>query len=71
MRKIQQDVKLDKDLRNIMRNYPIEMEKLDDDKSLGDYIEKDGEKEDEENINVPTADLYSHTVTMIQILWRK
>ena len=71
IRKSQQDAKLDKDLWNVVKNHSMEIEILNGDKSQTGDIGEDDKEEDNENIDLPTADLYSHAAVMMRMRWRK
>ncbi len=70
--KSQLDAKLDRDLRNAVRNYQAaDAEMFDGEDNNDDDREEEGEKEPEDDIDVPTADFYSHAVTITHMHWRE
>ncbi len=72
IRKSQLDVKLDRNLRNAASIHQVaDVEMFNNEEKNDDDREKEGEEEPEDNIDIPTADSYSHTVAIIHIHWRE
>lgn len=67
IRKSQQDGKLDRDLRNVVKKHLIKIEIFDDDKSQAGNIKEDDKKKDKENIYISTADSYSYAVPIARM----
>lgn len=64
IRKSLLDAKLDRDLRNAAKNHAMETEMFDGENTNSDNRKKDIEKEDKVNIDLPTANTYSHAVVI-------
>lgn len=62
IRKSQQDARLDRDLRNTAKNPIIETDIINSNDSNANEIEEDLEEEDRENLELSTANSYSHAV---------
>lgn len=59
---------MDKDLRNVARDHQVPDTKMfDDEDNNDDNRKKKGEEKLKDNINVPTADLYSYIVAITRI----
>lgn len=71
IRKSPLDTKLDKNLRNTLKNYAIDTKMFDDEDIKADNREADIEKKDKSNIDLFMADSYSHAVTITQMHWKK
>ncbi len=70
--KSQLDAKLNRDLRNVTRNYQAADAKMfDGEDNNDDNREEEGEEEPEDDINVPTADSYSYAVIISQMHWQE
>ena len=64
MRKSQQDVKLDRELRNVVKNPKIKSDIFDGNDSNDDNIEEDLKEKDGESFDLLMANSYSHTIAM-------
>ena len=71
IRKSQQDAKLDRDLQNATKNKTIEPDVFNGNDSNDDNIEEDLEEGDGENLDLPTANSYSHAVAMTRKHWKE
>lgn len=71
IRKSQQDTKLDRDLQNVAKNYIIEINIFIDDENNTNDIKENIEKKDGENLDLPMADSYSHTVPIMRMYWKE
>lgn len=54
-------------MRNITKNYLIEIKIFDDNDNQNDNIKNDDEAKDDKNISMPIVDLYSYAIIMICI----
>ncbi len=72
IKKSQLDAKLHRDLRNVARNHQAaDVEIFNGEDNNDDDREEEGEEELENNIDVPTADSYSHAVAITRMHWQK
>lgn len=71
IRKSHEDAKLNRDLRNVAKIYLKNIKIFDNDESQIGNIKKDEEKRDKEDINVLTSDLYSYTIAITRMHWKK
>lgn len=67
IRKSQQDIKVDRNLRNTTKNHLIKMKIFDNNKSQASDISKNDEKKEEQNIDIFNIDFYSHVVAIMYI----
>ena len=71
IKKNQLDAKLDRDLQNTAKNHSTKTDLIEGKEVDVDNRVKKVEKKDDNNINLHTAYLYLHTVTIIHMHWRK
>lgn len=58
-------------MHNTAKNYTIEMEIFNDEDTNPDDKENNIKEKDKNNIDLPTADRYSHVVAIIHMCWKE
>lgn len=61
------NAKLDKDLQNVAKNHIIEIEMFHSKDINSDDREKNIEEKDKDNIDLPIADIYLYTITIMHM----